>query len=337
MPARPHPTAGGRPPGAQKKDPALLTALQRLLRAETAGDPANGQRWVRPSVRYLSAALRRQGFAISPRTVHRLLGELEYSLRANRKRFTGPPHPDRDRQFAYLARQRQRFGMLGCPVISVDTKKQELLGNFQNPGRVWCRQAEEVNAYDFRDDALARAVPYGRYEPRRDRGWVYVGLSADTAEFAVDALARWWREVGRRAYPGADELLILCDGGGSNSCRGRLWKQQLQEKLADRWGLWVTVCHYPRGASKWNPVEHRLFSPISVNWAGQPLRTLATFLACIRGTETEAGAPVRAVLVAGAYEDGIRVPDEEVRTWRLTRHLVCPQWNYTIKPRWTIY
>lgn len=308
-----------------------------MLGEETAGDPANGRRWVRHSVRYLSAALRRQGFAISPMTVHRLLGELGYSPKANRKRFTGPPHPDRDRQFAYIARQRQRFAMLGCPVISVDAKKKELIGNFQNPGRVWCRQATQVNAYDFRDDALARAVPYGLYDPRRDRGWVYVGLSADTAEFAVDAIARWWREVGRRAYPRADELLILCDGGGSNSCRARLWKQQLQEKLADRGGLWVTVCHYPRGASKWNPVEHRLFSRISINWAGTPLRTLETFLACIRGTTTEAGWPVPAVLLAGAYEGGIAVPDEEVRTWRMTRHAVCPQWNYTIKPRWTNY
>jgi hypothetical protein len=227
--------------------------------------------------------------------------------------------------------------MLGCPVLSVDTKKKELIGNFHNPGRVWCRQAEEVNAYDFRDDALARAVPYGLYEPRRDRGWVYLGLSADTAEFAVDAIAHWWGQAGRQEYPDADELLILCDGGGSNSCRGRLWKHQVQEELADRWGLWVTVCHYPRGASKWNPVEHRLFSRFSINWAGEPLRTLETFLACIRGTTTEGGWPVRAVLLPGAYEEGIAVPDEDVRTWRLTRHAVCPQWNYTIKPRWTIY
>lgn len=314
-----------------------MKALRQLLRAETAGNPANGQRWVRHSVRYLSAALRRQGYAVSPMTIHRLLGELGYSPKANRKRFTGPAHPDRELQFAYIARQRQRFAILGYPVISVDTKKKELIGNFQNAGRVWCQEAEQVNAYDFRDDALARAVPYGLYDPRRDRGWVYVGLSADTAAFAVDAIARWWREAGRQAYPDADELLILCDGGGSNSYRTRLWKQQIQEKLADRWGLWVTVCHYPRGASKWNPVEHRLFSRISINWAGKPLRTLGTFLACIRGTKTEAGWPVRATLLAGTYEDGITVPDEEVQTWRITRHPVCPQWNYTIKPRGTIY
>jgi hypothetical protein len=308
-----------------------------LLGDETAGRPADGQRWVRHSVRYLCAALRRQGQAVSAMTVHRLLKELHYSLKANRKRFTGPAHPDREQQFDYIRCQRQRFGMMGHPVISVDTKKKELIGNFQNPGRLWCRQAEEVNAYDFRDDALARAVPYGLYEPRRDRGGVYVGLSADTAEFAVDAIACWWQDEGRRAHPDADELLILCDGGGSNSCRGRLWKQQIQEKLADRWRLRVTVCHYPRGASKWNPVEHRLFSRISQNWAGQPLRTLTTFLACIRGTTTVAGWPVAANLLEGTYEDGKKVPDQEVQTWRLQRHPVCPQWNYTIKPRGTIF
>jgi hypothetical protein len=308
-----------------------------LLREQTAGSPQNGRKWVRHSLAYLAEQLRRLGHAVSPTTVYRLLHGLGYSLKANRKRFTGPRHPDRDRQFVYIRSQRQRFAILGYPVISVDTKQKELIGNFKNPGRVWCRTAAEVNAHDFRDDALGRAVPYGLYEPRRDRGHVYVGLSADTAEFAVDAIACWWRDTGRRAYPDADELLILCDAGGSNSCRGRLWKQQVQEKLADRWGLWVTVCHYPRGASKWNPVEHRLFSRISINWAGLPLDSLATLLACIRGTVTETGSPVRAVLLERRYRTGIKVPDTEVQTWRLKRHSTCPDWNYTIKPRWTIF
>jgi hypothetical protein len=314
-----------------------VKALRELLRQQTAGNPSNGQKWTRSSVQRLTEALRQQGFAVGTMTVYRLLDRLDYSLRANRKRFTGPAHPDRDRQFRYIAGQRQRFAMVGCPVISVDAKKKELLGNFKNPGRVWCRQADEVNAHDFLDDALGRAVPYGLYDPRLDRGWVYAGLSANTAELAVDAIARWWCEAGRWLYPGADELLILCDAGGSNSCRARLWKQQLQEKLADRWGLWVTVCHYPRGASKWNPVEHRLFSRISINWAGKPLRTLETLLACIRGTETETGVPVRATLLARRYANGIKVPGQEVQTWRLTRHGTCPQWNYTIKPRWSIF
>jgi len=314
-----------------------VKALRELLRQQTAGDPSNGRKWARSSVQRLAEALRRRGFAVGTMTVYRLLSRLDYSLRANRKRFTGPAHPDRDRQFQYIARQRRRFGMIGCPVISVDAKHKELLGNFKNPGRVWCRRADEVNAHDFLDDASGRAVPYGVYDPRLDRGWVYVGLSANTAELAVDAIARWWAEEGRQLYPGADELLILCDAGGSNSCRARLWKQQIQEKLADRWGLWVTVCHYPRGASKWNPVEHRLFSRISINWAGKPLRTLGTLLACIRGTTTAAGVPVRATLLARRYRTGIKVPSQEVQTWRLTRHATCPQWNYTIKPRWTIY
>lgn len=337
MPARPYPPAGGGPPGGEKKDPGVLTGLEQLLREETAGDPAGDRKWVRHSVRYLTEALQRQGYAVSAMTVYRLLGELGYSLKANRKRFTGPPHPDRDRQFAYIAGQRQRFAILGYPLISVDGKHKELIGNFKNPGRVWCRQAEEVNAHDFRDDALARAVPYGLYDPRQDRGWVYVGLSADTAAFAVDAVAHWWAYSGQRLYPDADELLILCDAGGSNSCRARLWKQQVQEKLADRWGLGVTVCHYPRGASKWNPVEHRLFSRLSINWAGTPLRTLETLLACIAGTKTGAGWPVRAVLLGGTYEEGVRIADEEVQTWHIKRHSVCPRWNYTIKPRWSIY
>jgi Rhodopirellula transposase DDE domain len=312
-------------------------ALRELVEGQTAGSPVGGRKWVRHSVAYLTEQLGQRGYDVSPATVYRLLDDLGYSLKANRKRFTGPPHPDRDRQFEYIARQRQRFAILSYPVISADSKKKELLGNFKNPGRVWCRQPAAVNAHDFRDDALGRAVPYGVYDTRRDRGSVYVGLSADTAEFAADAIAGWWREQGRRQYPDADELLILCDAGGSNSCRARLWKQQVQEKLADRWGLWVTVCHYPRGASKWDPVEHRLFSRLSVNRAGQPLRTGDTLLACIRGTTTDNGSPVRATLLRGTYEHGIQVPDAEVQTWRLWRHDICPDWNYTIKPRWTLF
>jgi len=311
--------------------------LHQLLREQTAGNPANGRKWVRHSLAYLAEQLQRLGHAISPTTVYRLLDDLGYSLKANRKRFTGPWHPDRNRQFEYIRSQRQRFGMVHSPVVSVDAKQKELLGNFKNPGRLWCRRATEVNAHDFLDDAVGRAIPYGLYEPQADRGHVYVGLSAATAEFAVDAIARWWREAGRRAYPDADELLILCDAGGSNSCRGRLWKQQIQEKLADRWGLWVTVCHYPRGASKWNPVEHRLFSRLSINWAGKPLDSVATLLACIQGTTTESGIPVRAAVLERRYRKGIKVPATEVQTWRLTRHPICPDWNYTIKPRWTIF
>jgi hypothetical protein len=329
------PSAGGGPTGYQKNDPTILTSLRELLREQTAGNPSGRQKWVRQSVRRLSAALQQRGHDVCPNTVRALLRQLGYSLKANRKRFTGPPHPDRDRQFAYIDGQRRLFNILGYPVISVDAKKKELLGNFKNPGRVWCRRAAAVNAHDFRDDAVARAVPYGLYLPRLDRGYVYVGLSAETGEFAADAIARWWRDDGRRLYPEANELLILADAGGGNGCRSRLWKQQVQEKLADRWGLRVTVCHYPRGASKWNPVEHRLFSRISSNWAGQPLRSLVILLAYIRGTTTEGGAAVKAAVMERHYEEGIKVSAAEMATLRLSRHPVCPDWNYTIRPRWS--
>jgi DDE family transposase len=311
--------------------------LRELLHEQTAGNPAGPQKWVRQSVRHLSEALRRRGHDVCPNTVRALLHELDYSLKANRKRFTGPAHPDRDRQFEYIAGQRRLFNILGSPVISVDAKKKELIGNFQNAGRVWCRRAAEVKAHDFRDDTVTRVVPYGIYLPRLDRGYVCVGLSAETGEFAADAIARWWREDGRWFYPEADELLILADAGGGNGCRRRLWQQQIQEKLADRWGLRVTVCHYPRGASKWNPVEHRLFSRISTNWAGQPLRSLSILLAYLRGTKTASGTTVRAVVLERPYPEGLKVSDEEMATLRLAKHPVCPDWNYTIKPRWSYY
>jgi hypothetical protein len=310
-----------------------LKTLQQVLREQTAGDPTGRRQWVRHSLTRLRELMRRRGCPVSRMTIRRLLRRLGYSLKANRKRFTGPPHPDRDRQFEYLTRRRRLFNILGLPVISVDTKKKELLGNFKNSGRQWRQQPKEVNAHDFRDDACGRGVPYGIYLPRGDRGYIYLGLSADTAAFAVDAIADWWARVGRFDFPEADELLILADAGGSNGCRNWLWKQQLQEKLADRWGLRVTVCHYPRGASKWNPVDHKLFSRISRNWAGEPLVSVAAMLALIRGTTTESGQPVRATLVRRKYQRSIRVSAAEVKSLRLDRHATCPQWNYTIRPR----
>jgi hypothetical protein len=304
-----------------------------LLEGEIAGNPMNHQRWIRRSLRFLTEQLQQQGYAVCPETVRGLLRDLGFELHANRKRFTGPAHPDRDRQFQYIARQRQRSSQAGSPVLSVDSKKKELIGNFKNAGRKWSRQADEVNAHDFRKDASFLAVPYGLYDPYRDRGWIYLGLSADTAAFATDAIAWWWRTSGRWSYPEADELLLLADAGGSNSCSRRLWKQQVQLKLADRWGLAVTVCHYPTGASKWNPVEHRLFSPISINWAAEPLRDLETLLACIRGSCTAAGWYVQAAVCWKRYEHGVTVSDQEMTELKLTKHDTCPDWNYTIKPR----
>lgn len=322
-------------PAAREKK--ALKVLRELLREQTAGDPMGRGRWVRNSLDRLSQLMADRGCPVSPTTLRRLLHRLRYTPKANRKRFTGPRHPDRDRQFRYLALQRRRFNIHGLPVVSVDTKKKELLGNFKNPGRQWRRRPREVNAHDFVDEAVGRAVPYGIYLPRPGRGYVYVGRSADTAEFAVDALADWWARHGRRDFPGADELLILCDAGGCNGCRNRLWKQQIQEKLADRWGLAVTVCHYPRGASKWNPVEHELFSRISINWAGEPLVSAAVMVALIRGTRTAAGYPVGARLVQRVYQRGVRVSAAEMKSLRLQRHETCPDWNYTIRPRWTIF
>ena len=240
------------------------------------------KKWLRSSLRSLSRRLKAQGHVACATTVGRLLKKQHYALKANRKELTGPPHRDREVQFRYLERQKQAFLSKGLPVISVDTKKKELIGAFQNAGRCWCQQADRVNVHDFRQDALARAVPYGIYDLRHNRGSVYIGASADTSAFAVDAIVAWWRDEGKARFPDADQLLILADAGGSNGYRRRLWKQQLQTQLADELGLEVTVCHYPTGASKWNPVEHRLFGPISINWAGKPLRSFEVMLAYIR-------------------------------------------------------
>jgi hypothetical protein len=303
---------------------------------QTGGDPTGEAKFVRRSLRAISNDLAGHGYTACPATVARLLRAQGYSPRINVKRFTGPDHPDRDRQFRNIEEWVAIFEELRQPIISVDAKKKELIGNFKNAGAAWCTKPEEVNVYDFIADAECRATPYGIYDLTAGRGHVCVGTSADTPAFAVEAIRSWWARYGCKRYRGADELLILADGGGSNGHRPRLWKAALQERIADRYGLHVTVCHYPTGASKWNPVEHRLFSRISVNWAGQPLRSLAVLLAYIRGTRTESGAAVQGVVLAGRYPKGIEIADEEMATLRLFRHPVCPNWNYTIKPRSTI-
>jgi len=221
----------------------------------------------------------------------------------------------------------------GHPVISIDAKKKELIGNFKNAGRTWRREEEVVNVHDFPSDAEGRAVPYGIYDMIHNLGYVAVGTSADTSEFAVDAICWWWELKDRPTFPDESKLLILCDAGGSNSCRFRLWKKQLQEQLADRLGIEVMVCHYPTGASKWNPIEHRLFSYISLNWAGKPLRSFETMLNYIRGTTTKAGLTVEACLLDREYEKKIKVSNQEMKTLNLHRRRVCPKWNYIIKPR----
>jgi len=308
--------------------------LEGLVEAETAGDPMSAQKWTRRSLRHLSGRLEQLGYAVSHQTVGRLLTSLDYALHVNaKKREAGENHPERGTQFDHIAEQRAAFREAGWPIISVDTKKKELIGNFKNAGRAWGTDGEVVNVHDFRQESLGRAVPYGIYDLTRNRGTVVVGNSADTPTFAVAAIARWWDEEGHAAFPAADRLLILADGGGSNGFRPRLWKQQLQEVLCDQRGLSVTVCHYPPGCSKWNPVEHRLFGPISGNWAGKPLRTWETLVACLRGTTTTTGLTVAAWRDERAYETGQRVSDTQMQALNLDHHAVCPSWNYALRPR----
>lgn len=302
------------------------------IEEETAGDPMSEKKWVRRSLRQLSRALQTEGFQASAMTVRRLLRETGYSLKGNQKENTSP-HPERDRQFRYIARVKQCFLGAGHPVVSIDMKKKELIGNFKNAGRTWCQETERVNVHDFRSDALGLAAPYGIYDLQHNLGYVYVGTSADTAELAVDALVWWWESEERPSFPDESMLLILCDAGGSNGYRPRRWKQQLQEQLADRLGIDVMVCHYPTGTSKWNPIEHRLFSHISVNWAGKPLRTFETLLGYIRNTTTETGLQVKATLSHKIYQTGIKVSNKEMAALNLTRLNICPQWNYIIRHR----
>ncbi len=313
-----------------------MTALQALVEPVTVGDPMSGQKWVCASLRSLSRSLGEAGHPARPPTVRRLLDDQGYRLHANTKQLeAGAAHPDRDQQFQYIAKQRQAFSAAGLPQISVDTKKKERIGPFKNAGRVWSQAAEAVNAHDCRQDALGRAVPYGIDDLTHNRGTVYVGQSADTPRFAVEMLARWWDDEGQAAFPEATEVLILADGGGSNSARSRVWKQQLQHQLCDRHGLTVTVGHYPTGCSKWNPIEHRLFGPIRTTWAGHPLATWDTMLHYLRGTTTQTGRTVRAALHHGTYQTGERVSDADMSILNLERHAVCPAWNYTLRPQAT--
>jgi hypothetical protein len=310
----------------------VVADLKELVEPFTGGDPMTQTLFVRRSLRQLSEELAQRGHALCPTTVGELLRELGYAPRVNVKRFTGLPHPERDHQFRYLEEMIAAFRAEGWPILSVDTKKKELIGDFKNAGAVWRHGGDEVNAHDFVQDALCRAVPYGLYDYLANRGHVVVGTSADTPAFAVEAIAGWWGRIGSRRYAGAGALLLLADAGGSNSCRARLWKRRLQQDLADRYGLAVTVCHYPSGASKWNPVEHRLFGPISMNWAGVPLRSPEVLLACLRGTQTRTGLRVTAEWRDRVYPKGLKVSTAEMQALHLIKHEVCPQWNYTIEP-----
>ena len=301
---------------------------------ETAGDPMRERKWTRSSLRRVSRRLGELGRRISHQTVGRLLEQLDYALHQNvKRREAGETHPDRAVQFEHITAQRHACQDAGVPVISVDTKKKELIGNFKNAGQTWSQAPEAVNVHDFPSAASCRAVPYGIYDLARNRGYVCVGSSGDTPAFAVDAIAHWWQDEGRAAYPDTDRLLLLADGGGSNGYRPRAWKQQLQTVLCDSFGLTVEVCHYPTGCSKWNPIEHRLFSHISMNWAGRPLRSMDSMLASLRGTTTETGLTVQAVRLTAKYPQGQKVSTAMMKQLNLEHDAICPNWNYCIHPR----
>jgi hypothetical protein len=328
-----------RKPGAGRQaltalDPDLLAALENLVEPLTRGDPKSPLRWTCKSTRTLAKELTGQGHPISDRTVAALLYEAGYSLQANRKTREGRQHPDRNAQFEYINAQARRLQKRGQPVIAVDTKKKELVGDFKNPGREWHPhgEPEEVRVHDFQDKELGKAIPYGVYEVTNNQGWVSVGIDHDTAAFAAASIRRWWEEMGTRRFPRAEEMLITADGGGSNSHRSRLWKVALQG-LADEVGMRLTVCHVPLGTSKWNKVEHRLFCFITSNWRGQPLLSHQVIVNLIANTRTAKGLIVKAALDESQYETGIKVTDKQMAALAIKPAKFHGNWNYTIKPR----
>lgn len=311
----------------------MIALLEKLMEEDTAGDPMSDQKWSRKDTRSLSREMSARGVRLCPNTAGQLLKHCKYSLRVNRKSIAETQHPDRNRQFELLADFRKRFEDADCPILSLDTKKKELIGNFKNVGRTWKKEPEQVNEHDFRSDAAALVSPYGLYEPVRNRGTIVIGTSADTPEFAVDCLDRWISEFGWTTYPRMKEILLLCDSGGSNGYRPRLWKYSLYQTIARAYGLTVTVCHYPPGASKWNPVEHRLFSFISLEWAGHPLRSLQVMMSYIESTTTHTGLQVKAFLNERQYAKSKKVPKNLFQAIPLSRHSELPAWNYTIRPK----
>lgn len=308
------------------------------MEEDTAGDPVSGCKWTRKTTPKVAQQLKQVGIEVSPNTVARLLKQMNFSLRVNVKSlesgFRNPPDPQlRDQQFRYIHRQIRDHRWQCLPVISVDTKSRELIGPFHRPGKKWSQSPIPVLDHDFPSDADGVAIPYGIYDLSLNEGFVSVGTSYDTSEFAVDSIGRWWTQVGWHRYGGVDRLLILADGGGSNGYRTRLWKYQLQVAFCDRFGLRVQVCHFPPGASKWNPIEHKLFCHISQNWAGQPLRDYETTLKFIRSTRTSAGLQVRATLATKRYSRGTQITNQQMEGLLLERHTERPDWNYSILPR----
>lgn len=302
------------------------------MKHDTAGDPITGLKWTHRTTAKIAEELRTLGIEVSANTVAKLLGNLGFSLRVNHKKKSNGSHPQRDEQFANIKVLRQRCVDKGIPLVSVDAKKRELVGLFKNPGQAWNLAPVEVNDHDFRSDALGVAIPYGVYDLQANRGMMFVGISYDTPEFAVESIEKWWRFQGQKRYPNAREIVILADSGGSNGYRTRAWKYNLQHKLCNRHGVTVTVAHYPTGTSKWNPIEHRLFSEISKNWAGHPLNSYETILKHLRTTSTKTGLRVTARLVRKQYKKGVKISDKKMRELHLVRAESLPQWNYSLEP-----
>ena len=327
-----------RPGGGRKSLGAselhLVRALETLVDPVTRGDPMSLLRWTCKSAAKLAVELQAQGHAVSERTVNRLLHDLGYSLQSNRKTIAGRAHPDRVGHFLYINRRAKPFQRQGQPVVSVDTKKKELVGQFRNGGREWHPQGqpEEVNVHDFPSDALGKVIPYGVYDEATNTGWVSVGVDHDTAEFAVETVRRWWRYMGSKVYPQAKRLLITADGGGSNGSRCRLWKVELQ-RLADEIGLRISVCHFPPGTSKWNKIEHRMFCHITENWRGRPLVSREVVVNLIGHTTTTTGLSIRSALDERSYPTGREVTDQQMESLAIKRDTFHGEWNYTLKPR----
>jgi transposase len=317
----------------EEETPAILRRLEELIAPATRGDPMSPLQWTSKSTRYLMQTLNSEGHEISHMTVAHLLQALGYSLQAASKTLEGKRHPDRNAQFEYINKMTKRFFRKGDPVISVDTKKKELIGKYRNGGREWQPQGEpdEVLVHDFPDKILGKAIPYGVYDVGQDAGWVNVGTDHETASFAVESIRRWWRRMGKPVYEDAQALLICADGGGSNSHRSRLWKVELQ-RLSNELGLKITACHFPPGTSKWNKIEHRLFSHITMNWRGRPLVSHDVVVNLVSSTKTRSGLRVKAKLDKQKYPTGIVISDDEIEELNIKPHTFHGEWNYTISP-----
>jgi hypothetical protein len=310
------------------------------MKYETAGDPITGLKWTRKTTEKIANELKSINIRVCSNTVARLLKDMDFSLRVNEKKIasggkkiTPEDQKKRDEQFNYIGDLREQFSKEGLPIISVDTKKKESIGNFKNQGATWGRTSKPVNDHDFPSYAVGKGIPFGVYDTIANLGSVYLGTTHDTPSFAVDSIAKWWEKEGCKRYPDARELYVLADSGGSNSSRSRVWKYRVQEKLSDTYGLSITVSHYPPGTSKWNPIEHRLFSEISKNWAGEPLETYEKTLKWIRTTKTSTGLKVKAHFVRKHYKTGEKVSNSQMDSLSISPHVKFPSWNYTINPR----